>query len=89
MISGSQLLSDTCHLPVSTGLTRLPCAGGTDVPDARLSQVQDVRPTVSHLLMGHELAGIETHYLRDAHNLDEIKEIINQAFKNFEIKIIE
>jgi len=36
-----------------------------------------------HLLVGHELTGIDAHYLRDNHNLEEVRTIINNAFEKF------
>ena len=37
-----------------------------------------------HLLVGHELSGIDAHYLRDNHTLDEVREIINKAFEKLD-----
>ena len=34
-----------------------------------------------HLLVGHELTGIDSHYLRDSHSAEEVRDIINKAFE--------
>lgn len=42
-----------------------------------------------HLLLGHELTGIDYHYLRDSHSVDEVRAYINKAFEKFELNNIE
>lgn len=78
-------IADICK---SIGISRKSAHDIRRTYDSILDEVS-MPSALRHLLMGHELAGIEAHYLRDAHNLEEIKEIINQAFKKFEIKITE
>ena len=34
-----------------------------------------------HLLVGHELTGIDSHYIRDSHSAEEVRDIINRAFE--------
>lgn len=40
-----------------------------------------------HLLLGHELTGIDAHYLRDDTSLEEVQDIINKAFAVLDFKI--
>lgn len=46
----------------------------------------DMPTALRHLLVGHELTGIDASYLRDDHSLAEVKSIINGAFDKAKFK---